>query len=46
MDADGNDVLIQAEGSENSNSEEDAHAHEESSSEGKQQNCHFHAGVE
>ncbi|KAJ5834667.1 hypothetical protein N7447_000693 [Penicillium robsamsonii] len=50
MDGDGNDVLIQeeeteAEGTEDSHSEDDAHDHEESSSEAKQ-SCHFHVGVE
>ncbi|KAJ5514476.1 hypothetical protein N7463_004028 [Penicillium fimorum] len=50
MDGDGNDVLIQeeeteAEGTEDSHSEDDTHDHEESSSEAKQ-SCHFHAGVE
>jgi zinc transporter 1/2/3 len=48
MDADGNDVLVQAEGTATETSSTDSHsaqASEESSGETKQ-NCHFHAGVE
>lgn len=48
MDEDGNDVLIQEEGTEAESGSEERHSehdHEESSSEAKQ-NCHFHAGVE
>lgn len=44
MDADGNDVLIEKEATDESEEEGD-HDHGESSSSGGQ-NCHFHAGVE
>lgn len=45
MDADGNDVLIAKEATDESSEEESEHDHEESSS-SSGQNCHFHAGVE
>ena len=48
MDTDGNEVLIQAEGTATETASSDSHsehASEESSGETKQ-NCHFHAGVE
>lgn len=46
MDADGNDVLIQEEGTaaESGTTEESHSEHSEESS--GEQNCHFHAGVE
>lgn len=46
MDGDGNDVLIQAEGTESETETEDSEDDQEESSSEASQNCHFHAGVE